>query len=86
MDLYTVDVDSKHLFQITGAIEQKKLTEKENKIAKVIQNINRKELLENITKEGVTDEFWNDQDVRRMKEPYKKEFYEIWNVGFKQYL
>ena len=55
-------------------------------MAKVVQNINRKGLLQSIVKEGVTDALWVDEDWRILKETYRKQFYNVWEIGFKSYL
>jgi hypothetical protein len=43
-DLYTIDIVPKHLFEELGVKEDKTLNDKEKKLAKVCQNLNRKKL------------------------------------------
>lgn len=66
-DLYTIDIVPKHLFKEVGVKQEKSLNEKEKRVAKVCQNINRKRLIENITKDHSTDALWNDEDIRIMQ-------------------
>lgn len=86
MDLYTIDIIPKHLFEEVGIKSNKKRSDKEKRMDKVVQNLNRKKLQEDINKEHTTDMLWNDEDIRIMMEPYQQRFYEEWRKGFANYL
>ena len=86
MSLYTVDLSPKHLFEEIGVREEKKLDDKEKKKAKVCQNLNRKKLIEDLSKENSIDYLWQDEDLRIMQEVYSNKFYAEWEVGFQHYL
>ena len=85
-DLYTIDIVPKHLFEEIGIKQEKALNEKEKRVAKVCQNINRKKLIEDITKDHSTDALWNDEDIKIMQEPYTNKFFDEWKKGFAHYL
>ena len=59
-DLYTVDMSPETLFERVGVKEEVKLGEKERKVAKVRQNMERKQLWDNLNKEHTTDPLWVD--------------------------
>ncbi len=86
INLYTVDITPKHLFQEIGIEPAKYLNEKEKKTAKVYQNFNRKKLLQDINKQGTTTALWGDDDLKIMQQLYSNKFYEEWEKGFKNYL
>ena len=67
MSLYTVDLISKHLFEELGVKEEKSLDEKEKRVAKVCQNMNRNKLITNINEDCATDALWADEDLRIMQ-------------------
>ncbi len=58
-NLYTVDLQPKHLFDELGVKREKPKTSKEKKLAKVYQSIARKNLFENLDVEGTTSDLWN---------------------------
>ena len=61
-DLYTVDVNPKHLFSEMGVDPEKNLTSKEKRLAKVEQSVERKHLIESIENNAATTmELWNDE-------------------------
>ena len=59
-DLYTVDMSPENLFEQVGVKEEPKLGEKEKKVAKVKQNMQRKQLWDSLSKEHTTDSLWQE--------------------------
>jgi class 3 adenylate cyclase len=62
MDLYTVDLNVKHLFEELDVEVVKELNNREKRTAKVYQSIARRNLFDSIEKnESTTLELWNDE-------------------------
>jgi hypothetical protein len=60
MDLYTIDITPVHLLKKLGIKGRPILGEKEKKVAKVMQNVNRKKLGRDIeTEGGATKNLWD---------------------------
>ena len=52
------------------------MTQKEKKVAKIRQTIDRRQLLESIENaDGVTTDLWNDEEIKVMQELYTDKFY-----------
>lgn len=55
-------------------------------MAKLAQNIARKNLINDINKMGAVNGLWADDDFKIMQEQYTPKFYAQWKIGFDHYL
>ena len=86
MGLYTVDLSVHNLLKEVGVNEEKTETPFEKKKAKVFHNQQRDKLMSIIEKKRITGAIWNeDRDVKAMREPFTRFFYEEWKRGFEAY-
>ena len=86
MELYTVDLSPQHLFKVAGVNPRKNMEIFEKKKAKVFHNQQRDKLMAWIEKKRITGALWNeDKDVKSMREPFTKFFYDEWKQGFELY-
>ena len=83
--LFTIDVDSSQL-----AVEEdhKELNSKQQKIKRVSQRIKRNNLRTAAFANDlqISESFESNLDIKLMRQPYTKEFYEAYNNGFKLYV
>ena len=86
VDLYTADINPIHLFSELGVNKLKKMSEREKRLAKVYQSIQRKNLAESIENGGSTQDLWNNEEIKIMQEVFTPQFYEQWKVGFDLYV
>ena len=69
-----------------GVKEKTDLNEFEKKKARVFHNQQRDKLIDMIEKKRVTGALWNDdRDVKAMREPFTRFFFEEWKLGFEQF-
>lgn len=86
MELYTVDLSPQHLFKVSGVNPKKSMEVFEKKKAKVFHSQQRDKLMAWIEKKRITGALWNeDKDVKAMREPFTKFFYDEWKRGFELY-
>lgn len=59
----------------------------EKKKAKVFHNQRRDKLMQLIQKKRITGAIWNeDKDIKAMREPFSRFFFDEWKRGFEFYL
>lgn len=87
MKLYTVDLSPHNLVKMKGVHVKKERTASQKQIAKVKHNHARDKLLVAIEKHGkVSQKIWyDDKDIKYMRKPYTKVFYDEWKKGFEAY-
>jgi hypothetical protein len=68
-----------------GFHSKKERTVIEQKNVRVHFNQRRDKLMAEIEKKRVTGQYWNDRDIKAMREPFSKQFYEEWKRGFEAY-
>lgn len=86
-DLYTVDLSPSNLLKLVGLHKKRDKTAAEKKNARVCYNQRRDNLLAKIEKKRVTGAYWSeDKDIKAMREPFSKLFYEEWRKGLSAYL
>ena len=87
MGIYTVDISIQNLLKNNGIQQRKEISLFEKKKAKVFHNQQRDKLMNIIEKKRITGAIWNeDKDIKAMREPFTKFFFEEWKRGFDAYL
>lgn len=87
MGLYTVDISIANLLKENGIRASKEMSMFEKKKAKVFHNQRRDKLMQLIQKKRITGAIWNeDKDIKAMREPFSRFFFDEWKRGFEYYL